>query len=112
VIERRLEERNSVGEITYSFEHARTIWAELHGDYATCRYFGECFPGWRLKIEPTQFFEITGVIDLPQKVRLVKLLLKEIRAGLDMHPAPRRWIAKPGFRHGESQRGIEDGDSP
>jgi head-tail adaptor len=96
-IQRKITQTNSVGELLFSWEKACTVWAELHeGDYFTTRYFGECFPGWRAKMGE-QVFEITGVVDIPQKARLVKLIIKRIQAGMELLPARARWTARLGF---------------
>jgi head-tail adaptor len=105
---KRVESTNSVGELLYSWEKACTVWAELHdGDYFTTRFFGECFPGWRAKMGE-DLYEIVGVIDIPQKTRLVKLIVKRIQAGMELLPARPRWTARQGFLGREANTAISE----
>jgi head-tail adaptor len=97
-IQKKIERRNSCGEVCISWEKTCEIWAEIRDDVVTVRYMRDLLPGYRVVIGDS-YFEIVGVIDRRGKTRLVELHVSEIKetgrqrfcpAGVDDEQQPPR----------------------
>ena len=88
-IERRIESRNTVGEVIHEYQHTCETWAELRDNIVTIRYQPEIYPRDRVVIGNSRF-EIVGVIDVKQPTRLVRLIVKETDTGRKRFCLPRQ----------------------
>ena len=105
---RKVEDRNTVGELTWKFLREREIWATFpdspNGTFET-KNTDEIYPGWIVQIGE-EICEVTHVIDrLDGGLKIVEI---GIKACVDLPRVRVRWTAASGFLPLEDNTDTEE----
>jgi len=108
-IQKKVERRNTVGEVLYGFERVCEIWAEIKDGLISVRYVADVYPGDRVVIGESRF-KIIGVIDRRGKTRLTELQVEQSGTRDDAACARRMNSSAKGFPQSGANASIKEKD--